>query len=73
MAKNSPLPKGEDCINHTGKCSRQDHLPSRFAMETVTGGDPMRRFRNDYGKKKCEDETGLNILPIGSVQFPVRK
>lgn len=71
--KNSPLPKGKDVVNHQGKNHKCDYLPSRFAMDTVTGGDPMRRFRNDYGKKTHEDETGLNILPIGSVNFPVRQ
>lgn len=69
----STLPKGKDVYNCTGKGSKCDELPSRFAMETVTTGEPMRRFRNDYGKKNHVDETGLDILPIGSVQFPVRK
>jgi len=71
--KGSPLPRGEGVTNYTGKDSKIDNLPSRFAMETVTKGDPIKRFRNDYGKKPHVDEIGLDILPIGSVQFPVRR
>lgn len=70
MAKKKKLPGVEQ---HTGKQIAEDCPPSRFAMETATTGDPARRFRNDYGKKPAKDETGLDILPIGSIQFPVRK
>jgi predicted YcjX-like family ATPase len=74
MVAKSNLP---GVTRHSGKSIACDCPPSRFAMSTATEGAPADRFRNEYGKKKKKkkhkDETGLDVLPIGSVQFPVRK
>lgn len=34
-------------------------LPNRHAMNTITGGDPLRRTINDYSKKSPVDLTGV--------------
>ena len=34
-----------------GKGSKDEVLPSRMAMETITKGDPMQRSMNNYAKK----------------------
>ena len=33
-----------------GKPSRQQNLPSRYTPATITGGDPIARSMNHYGK-----------------------
>lgn len=33
-----------------GKGSKMESLPSRFALATVTKGDPVERSMNDYAK-----------------------
>lgn len=33
-----------------GKGSKMENLPSRFALATVTKGDPVERSMNDYAK-----------------------
>lgn len=67
--KNSPLPKG--ATNLTGKGSKCEDLPSRFAMETLTSGATSARFRNDYGKVAHKDEMTLNQAGIGTLVLPL--
>ena len=42
---------GDKVIHNVGKGSKDEVLPSRMAMETVTKGSPMQRSMNYYGKK----------------------
>lgn len=35
---------------HAGKGAREQVLPSRHALNTLTGGDPAARTMNDYAK-----------------------
>lgn len=37
--------------NCVGKCSQEQTLPSRFAMQTLTKGDPSQRSMNNYANK----------------------
>ena len=34
-----------------GKGSRQEFLPSRFAMSKLTGGSPLDRSMNEYARR----------------------
>jgi hypothetical protein len=42
---------GDKVIRNVGKGSKDEVLPSRMAMETITKGDPMQRAMNNYAKK----------------------
>ncbi len=67
-----PLPSHAE--NLPSERAKSEDKPSRFSIDTITGGAPVRRFNNDYGKgEKHPDETGLNILPIGTRSFPIKK
>ena len=36
--------------NHIGKGAQHEMLPSRHALDTLTGGDPMQRTLGQYAK-----------------------
>jgi hypothetical protein len=38
-------------VAHKGKGSKEEHLPSRFAMTQLTSGDPTQRSMNNYAKQ----------------------
>ena len=38
-------------VKNTGKGSKEETLPSRFAMTQLTKGDPVQRSMNNYSKK----------------------
>jgi hypothetical protein len=42
---------GDKVTRIVGKGSKDEVLPSRMAMETITKGDPMQRSMNNYAKK----------------------
>jgi len=42
---------GDKITRIVGKGSKDEVLPSRMAMETITKGDPMQRSMNNYAKK----------------------
>lgn len=53
-------------IQHTGKSATQEHLASRHAMSSITGGDPVNRMTNNYRKAGATppgDAAGLD--PFG--------
>jgi hypothetical protein len=37
-------------VTHAGKGSQQELLPSRHALNKISGGDPLRRTIGDYAK-----------------------
>ena len=42
---------GDKITRVVGKGSKDEVLPNRMAMETITKGDPMQRSMNNYAKK----------------------
>jgi hypothetical protein len=53
-------------VTHTGKGSQQELLPSRHALNKISGGDPMRRTMGDYAKAGPDiAENGPGIMGPG--------
>jgi hypothetical protein len=50
---------GDKVVRNVGKGSKDEVLPSRMAMETITKGSPMQRSMNNYAKKT---PSGLNAM-----------
>ena len=50
---------GDKVVRNVGKGSKDEVLPSRMAMETITKGNPMQRSMNNYAKKT---PSGLNAM-----------
>jgi hypothetical protein len=50
---------GGKVVRNVGKGSKDEVLPSRMAMETITKGSPMQRSMNNYAKKT---PSGLNAM-----------
>lgn len=46
--------KTTDCT-----CGKQEVLPSRFARDNITGGDPYNRMMNNYSKKAETPRMGV--------------
>ena len=42
--------KGTKIVRHEGKGATQELLPSRHALNTLTGGSPSDRSMNEYAK-----------------------
>lgn len=57
-------PKIPGAIRHQGKGSKQERLPHRSALTTLTKGDPVQRTMNNYSAATPEGEgaQGPNIL-----------
>lgn len=58
-------------VNNKGKGAKEENLPSRFAMTTLTKGDPVQRSMNNYAKKTPSgmNEDVPNIFGVGHT-FP---
>lgn len=53
-------------IKNKGKGSREQDLPSRFAMQTLTKGDPVQRSMQQYAKEAPGLDQGTpNIFGVG--------
>ena len=50
---------GDKVVRNVGKGSKDEVLPSRMAMETITKGDPMQRSMNNYAKKTPSGLSGM--------------
>lgn len=48
--------------HHQGKGSKQERLPHRSALTTLTKGDPMQRTINNYSAAAPEAEDTPSIL-----------
>jgi len=46
------------------KCDKQEVLPSRFARDNITGGDPYNRAMNNYSKKAKPPQMGVMTGPF---------
>jgi hypothetical protein len=53
-------------VKNKGKGSKEENLPSRFAMTQITKGDPVQRSLQNYAKKTPSgvDEGTPNIFGV---------
>lgn len=58
--------RGKNTVRRTGKGSKEEDLPSRFARTQLTGGDLYQRSMNNYAKKAPgADDEFPNIFEMG--------
>lgn len=63
MAKlRTPRMKGMKLNRHVGKGAVEQRLPSRHAMQTLTGGSQLDRSMNNYSK---QTPSMNNSMPMG--------
>lgn len=56
--------------HHVGKGSTEEDLPHRFALTSLTKGDPLQRTMNNYAKVTPGLDQGTpNIFGVGHT-FP---
>lgn len=58
-------PKIPGAIHHQGKGSKQERLPHRSALTTLTKGDPMQRTMNNYSAAAPEAGDAPDIMGMG--------
>lgn len=62
---------GTKVTRHQGKGSTQERLPSRFALNKITGGDESDRSMNEYAKATPNIQEGPDVStgggPMGGV------
>jgi len=59
----TPLTKQGHIDVHQGKGATQELLPSRHALNTLTGGDPAARRMNEYAKATPDIEEAGEAVP----------
>lgn len=52
-----------------GKQSKQEMLPSRYAMNQITKGEPLQRMMNNYAKKTPSGPTMPGMSFVGMSRF----
>jgi hypothetical protein len=62
------MPKIPGATHHVGKGSKQERLPHRSALTTLTKGDPLQRTMNNYSAATPEGQGAEGPSIMGS--FP---
>lgn len=63
------MKKSPTAITHKGKGTKQEILPSRHALNTLTRGDPAQRTMGQYGKASPAMEESPSV-PVMALMGP---